>query len=109
MTVYPGLLSNGGIKIVAPASVIWLYCEINTTDTTLSATWLKDDFILVQDVPHIRLRYLTSAQSTTLLLVIDNYGISDNGAYHCSAQTTREMTSGNQIALTGNIVAVDPR
>ena len=82
-------------------SVLWLYCEVNSTSNSLSVSWSKDGGSLVQDVPHIRLRTSNSSSSTTLLLVLDNVVSSDAGVYQCTAQDGMDTASGNGLTVTG--------
>ena len=83
-------------------SVVWLYCEVNSTESTLTVTWNKDNILLVQDVPHIRIRNSTSDTSTTFLLVVDNFQASDNGTYQCTAQDKGATANGTALTLTGD-------
>ena len=80
--------------------MLWLYCDVNSTSSSLSVTWVFDRIrSLVQDVPHIRLRTSTSSSSTTLLLVVDNVVSSDGGVYQCTAQDGLNNASGNEFNL----------
>ncbi len=69
---------------------MWLYCDASQISDLITVTWNKDGRPLVQNVPHIRLRTLTSSTSTTLLLVIDNAVSSDAGVYQCTAREGQE-------------------
>ena len=81
-------------------SVIWFYCEVNSTSSALSVTWNKDGRQMVQDVPHIILRTSTTS-STTLLLVLDNVVSSDAGFYQCTAQDGQDTATGTTLTITG--------
>ena len=85
-------------------SVIWFYCEVNSTSSALSVTWNKDGGQLVQDVPHIILKTSTTSSSTTLLLVLDNVVSSDAGQYQCTAQDGQDgqdTATGTTLTITG--------
>ena len=82
-------------------SVIWFYCEVNSTSSALSVTWNKDGGQLVQDVPHIILRTSNTSSLTTLLLVLDNTGSSDAGLYQCTAQDGQDTATGTTLTITG--------
>ena len=102
MTSLPEVLFTGGSRTIVESSVVWLYCEVNSTAPTLTVTWNKDGVALMQDVPHIRMRSSTSASATTLLLVLDNFQVSDGGTYQCSAQDGTSTAMGDTLTLTGN-------
>ena len=102
MTSLPDTLFSGSSTSVVEGSVLWLYCEVNSTSSSLSVSWLKDGVLLVQDSPHIRLRTTsTSSSSPTLLLVLDNVVSSDAGVYQCTAQDGVESASGSALTLSG--------
>ena len=101
MTSLPDTLFSGSSTSVVEGSVLWLYCEVNSTSTSLSVSWSKDGGSLVQDVPHIRLRTSTSPSSTTLLLVVDNVVSSDAGVYQCAAQDGLDTASGSSLNVAG--------
>ena len=101
MTSLPDTLFSGSSTSVVEGSVLWLYCEVNSTSTSLSVSWSKDGGSLVQDVPHIRLRTSTSSSSTTLLLVVDNVVSSDTGVYQCTAKNGLVISAGSSISLSG--------
>ena len=101
MTYLPDTLFSGSSTSVVEGSVLWLYCEANSTSSSLSVSWSKDGGSLVQDVPHIRLRTSTSSSSTTLLLVLDNVVSSDTGVYQCTAQDGLDTASGSGLTIKG--------
>ena len=82
-------------------SVIWLYCEVNSSSSALSVTWNKDGGQLVQDVPHIILRTSNTSSSTTLLLVVDDVVSYDAGLYQCTAQDGQDTVTGTTLNITG--------
>ena len=106
MTYLPDTLFSGSTTSVVEGSVLWLYCEVNFTSTSLSVSWSKDGGSLVQDVPHIRLRTSTSTSSTTLLLVVDNVVSSDAGVYQCSAKNGLVISAGSSISLSGYYMTI---
>ncbi len=86
-------------------SDIWLYCEVNSVDPTLTVKWMKDDIPLIQDIPHIRMR---AVSSSTFLLIVDNFQASDSGTYRCEAHIGGEEsgdnnTVGSPLTLRGNL------
>ena len=99
----PEILFSGGNETVVEGSVVWLYCQVNSTASTLRLrmTWSKDGASLVQDVPHIRMRSSSDDTSTTLLLVLDNLQASDSGVYQCTAQDGGETVMGTALTLMG--------
>ena len=106
VTYLPDTLFSGSTTSVVEGSVLWLYCEVNSTSTSLSVSWSKDGGSLVQDVPHIRLRISTSSSSTTLLLVVDNVVSSDAGVYQCSAKNGLVISAGSSISLSGYYMTI---
>ena len=102
MTSLPDTLFSGSSTSVVEGSVLWLYCEVNSTSSSLCVTWFKDGGSLVQDVPHIRLRTSTSSSSTTLLLVLDNAVYSDAGVYQCTAQDGPVNSAGKASSISGS-------
>ena len=101
VTSLPEDIFSGGSETVVEGSVVWLYCQVNSTASTLRVTWSKDGASLVQDVPHIRMRNSSDDTSTTLLLVLDNLQASDSGVYQCTAQDGGETAMGTALTLTG--------
>ena len=103
MTSLPDTLFNGSSTSVVEGSVLWLYCEVNSTSSFLPVSWSKDRGSLVQDIPHIRLRTCTSSSSSTtsLQLVLDNVVSSDAGIYQCTAQNIQDTASGHVLTVTG--------
>ncbi len=83
---------------------MWLYCDASQISDLITVTWNKDGRSLVQNVPHIRLRTLTSSTSTTLLLVIDNAVSSDAGVYQCTAREGQEYVSGDNFSMIGKYI-----
>ena len=104
MTSLPVPLFSGGSQRIVEGSVVWLYCEVNSTESTLTVAWNKDGVPLIQDVPHIRMRNSTSDTSITFLLVVDNFQASDNGTYQCTAQDGGATANGIALTLTGEIL-----
>ena len=102
---HDSLLPSSETSLVE-GSVLWIYCDVNSTSSSLSVAWFKDGGSLVQDVPHIRLRTSTSSSSTTLLLVLDNVVSSDAGVYQCSAQDGPDTASGNELNVTGEYLVI---
>ncbi len=104
ITSLPTSLFNNGARSVVEGSVIWLFCEVNSTANSLSATWSKDGAILEQDIPRIRLRTSNTSSSTTLLLVIDYVELSDAGFYQCNAMDGQEFSvTGMVFNMTGTL------
>ena len=103
VTSIPDILFSGSnqTRSIVEGSVIWLYCEVNSTSSTHFVTWNKDGGCLVQDVPHIILRTSTTSSSTTLILVLDNIVSSDAGLYQCNAQDGLYTASGTALTITG--------
>ena len=102
VTSLPDLLfGESNTRNIVEGSVIWLYCEVNSSSSTLSVMWNKDGESQVQDVPHIILRNFTSSSSSTLLLVVDNVVSSDAGLYQCAAQDGQFTATGNALDITG--------
>ena len=96
------LFSSGNQRSIVENSVLFLYCQVNSTAPTLRVTWMKDGTPLIQDVPHIRLRNLLSgADTTTLLLVVDLLQVSDNGVYQCAAENEGRVAVGDTLILNG--------
>ena len=106
VTTFPDTLFDGEGYIVE-GSVVWLYCEVNSTSPALTVTWEKDE-PLVQDVPHIRLRSSHSDTSTTFILIVDDFQTSDSGVYQCTAQEGREIATGTAFTLIGEIMGCRP-
>ena len=103
----PEILLGDNRRIVEGSS-IWLYCEVNSRDNALSTSWIKNGSVLEEDVPHIRMRSLTSAttsSSMTFLLVIDNFESTDSGGYQCVIQLGVEVERGSLFSLTGRLYA----
>ena len=102
VTSLPAVLFDGGSQSIVEGSVIWLYCQVNSTSPTLTVTWTKDSVPVVLDVPHIRMRRSTSASSTILILIVDNFQSSDTGMYQCTAQEEGgSAVMGTSLMLTG--------
>ena len=104
MTSLPDVLFKESTWAVVEESVLWLYCEVNSTASSLVVAWSKDGDRLVQDVPHIRMRRSTSGSTTILLLVVDIFLESDVGTYRCTAQDGQDTASGTSLNLTGLII-----
>ena len=103
VTSLPDILFSGSnpTRGIVERSVIWLYCEVNSTSSTPSVTWNKDGRQLVQDVPHIILKTSTTSSSTTLLLVLDDVVSSDAGLYQCTTQGGQDTATGTTLTITG--------
>jgi len=106
VTTLPDILflNNSGVHNIAPQSVIWLYCTVNSATATPSITWTKDGVTLVNDPPHIRIRSTSNdvEMSTTSSLVVDNFGIADDdGSYVCQASDGTTTVSSSTLSLTG--------
>ena len=102
VTSLPAVLFDGGSQSIVEGSVIWLYCQVNSTSPTLTVTWTKDSVPVVLDVPHIRMRRSTSASSTILILIVDNFQSSDTGMYQCTAQEEQgSAVMGTSLMLIG--------
>ena len=100
VTSLPDILFNGSnTRNIVEGSVIWLFCEVNSTSSTLSLMWNKDGKSLVQDVPHVILIRTFTSDSTTLLLVLDNVVYSDAGLYQCS--DGENTVTGNPLDIAG--------
>ncbi len=99
----PALLFDRGSSVVAEGSVIWLYCEMNSISSSLTFLWSKDQFYLVQDVPHIRIRTTTFATRTTSILIVDNFqdSFTDGGIYRCITENNGSVEGGRFLNLTG--------
>ena len=102
VTSLPEVLFNGGSQDIVEGSVVWLYCEVDTVNSTVTATWNKDSEPLVQDLPHIHMETSSSDSSTTFLLMVDDFHTSDSGVYQCTAQEGAVTAMGTALTLTGN-------
>ena len=102
VTSLPEVLFNGGSQDIVEGSVVWLYCEVDTVYSTVTATWNKDSEPLVQDVPHIHMETSSSDSSTTFLLMVDDFQTSDSGVYQCTTQEGAVTAMGTALNLTGN-------
>ena len=105
MTSLPAVLFNGGSQSIVEGSVIWLYCEVDSVSPSLRVTWKKDNVPLTQDVPHIRTRSSINTNSSTFLLVVDNFKSSDDGIYQCTAEDGAMTGNGFTLILTGALHA----
>ena len=101
MTSLPDTTFSGSSTSVVEGSVLWLYCEVSSESSSYSVFWNKDGKLLVQDVPHIRLRTSNTSASTTLLLVLDNVVSPDAGVYQCTAQDGLNTDNGSSLNVTG--------
>ena len=106
-TSLPYTIFSGSSTSVVEGSILWLYCEVKATSSSLSVSWNKDGKSLIQDVPHIRLRTSTSSSSTTLLLVLDNVVCSDTGVYQCTAQDGLDNDRGLELNVTGECLIIN--
>jgi hypothetical protein len=89
--------------------VLFFYCQINATTTSQETiTWTRDGATLKHDVPHIRIRASTSsANFTSLLLVVDSFQDADSGVYQCIS-TVQGYASGFTLNVTGmSVVSLD--
>ena len=103
MASLPAVLFNGESQSIVEGSVIWLYCEVDSVSPSLRVTWNKDNIPLEQDVPHIRMRSLSTTSSSTFLLVVDNFQSSDDGTYQCTAEDGVMTGNGSTLTLTGAV------
>ena len=103
MTSLPELLFRAESQILAPHSVLWLYCEVrnHASESPLLVTWFKDNSTLVHRPPHIRLRHYTPSSSFRLALIVEPFRSADNGVYHCTAEQMNTITAGRQLTLRG--------
>ena len=92
-------LANGGIRNVVQGTVIQLYCVVQSANVTFS--WTKDGDPVVLDVPHLRERTCNNATTSTSVLTIETFQISDNGTYLCSAVSADGTGVGDSTTLTG--------
>ena len=99
LTSLPSVLFDRGNQNVVEGSVIWLYCEVNSTDSALRVVWHKNGIPLVQDVPHIRMRSYRSANTSTFLLVVDNFQAFDAGTYTCEVDGEGGAMAGEHITM----------
>ena len=98
---YPEFFFSGESRTVLEDSVVWLYCQINSNAPSLGVVWSKDNIPLIQDVPHIRLRNSKDANSSTLILILDDVGVPDSGVYQCRAQNNGATAVGESLVLRG--------
>ena len=84
--------------------MIWLYCQVNSIAPTLIVTWTKDSVPLIQDTPHIRMMSTSSATSSTFILVVSTFQVSDSGVYQCTAEDRGDMAMGTGLVLIGTYV-----
>ncbi len=100
----PDILFNQGNYAVLEGSVVWLYCEIDLSSPSLTLSWNKDRILLVQDVPHIRIRTTTSANVISVFLIVDSFqaSFSDGGIYQCVAEDDGTAEVGRSLTLTGS-------
>ncbi len=105
MSSFPSSLFDRGSHDIVEGSVVWLYCEVNSTSPSLRVTWNKDSVPLVQDVPHVRIRTTTSTTTTTSILIVDNFqdSLSDGGVYQCIAEDQGTTGNGTALTLTGTV------
>ena len=105
VTTLPDVLfqNSGGVHSIVEGSVIWLYCTADSfTTATPSITWTKDGVILVNNPPHIRIRSSNDTLlSATSSLVVDNFGLTDDGTYLCQASDGTAVVSSSTLSLTG--------
>lgn len=98
----PDILFSQRNQNIVENSVLFFYCRVNSTSPTLRVTWTKNGIPLIQDVPHIRLRNSVSGVgTTTLLLVVDLFQVSDNGVYQCTATDGGSVAMGDPLMLNG--------
>ena len=101
----PDVLFSKGSENIVPNSTLWLHCIINTVSLTLTLSWTKDGVPVIINTIHIRTRKTESATlgSTTLTLIIDNFGAFDDGRYQCFAENNGEIVNGTALNLTGTL------
>ena len=105
MTSLPEVLFSGGTESVVEGSVLWLYCEVNSTSPTLRVTWKKNDSAVVQDHPHLHIRSFITEDSSTFILILDYLLLTDSGTYHCTAEDGGSSVNGSELSLSGIIIA----
>ena len=103
LTSYPEILFSSSITSthIAPSSEIFLYCVVPLVGPALDVVWRKNSEPVLQDIPHIRLRKLTTTYITTAVLIIGNFRPSDDGTYQCMATNDTERITGRIANLTG--------
>ena len=101
ITSLPDLFFNAGSQPIVEGSVVLLYCNVNSTSPNLIATWSKDGDPLFNDLPHIHIQSSHFNDSTTFLLTIVDFRLSDGGSYQCSAQEGVNTAIGTTANLTG--------
>ena len=101
VTSLPEVLFSGGTESVGEGSVLWLYCEVNSTSPTLRVTWKKNNFAVVQDHPHLHIRSSTTEDSSTFILVLDYLLLTDSGTYYCTAEDGGSSVNGSGLTLSG--------
>ena len=100
VTTYPEILFDRGTKAVVEGSVVFLYCQVDSTAPTMRVTWNKNA-LPIQDVPleHISIRIIDGNMFCTYLLVVNGFRLSDNGMYQCIAEDKGVMAMGTQTSL----------
>ena len=102
MTSFPDVLFSNENQVIVEGSVVWLYCRVNSVSSFLIVNWMRSNDLLVQDVPHIRIRRSNEDSFSTVLLVVDNFTDLDNGIYQCIVQDGRSTYRGRSLTLMGN-------
>ena len=99
----PEELFDGGNQSLAPHSYLWLYCIVNSAAPTLEVTWTRNDSILYQDLPHIIHLSSSTDNTSTFILVVNNFQTSDDGVYQCMAEDDGDIALGYSLNLTGMV------
>ena len=98
------LFRNATSHLIAPDSYLWLYCIVNSNMPTLEVTWTKNNADLPEDMPHIRYLNSTNSSSSAFILIVDNFNVSDDGTYQCTAEHNEVRVTGSSLTLTGMTV-----
>ncbi len=93
---------------VVEGSVIQIYCTVED-DTTVTFTWTLNGSPLLNDPPHIRIREDNRPERSASLLTddsmsvltVDNFRVSDDGVYQCTATSGATSGNGTAVTLTG--------
>jgi len=105
VTLLPNILvqTRGGVHKVVAGSVVQLYCKASSKVSAPNVVWIKDGVILVSDPPHIRIRSSISdiKLSASSSLIVDNFGVADNGRYSCQANDGTRSTNSSTLSFTG--------
>ena len=104
MTSFPDVLfTEVNQTSIMEGSSVMLYCLVYPIIPNLLVTWNKDGEPLVQNEPDIVLRSSISDEIIVLLMVND-FQISDSGEYQCIAQEGDMVIEGQIANLTGDLM-----